>query len=138
MELIVRWLIVGYLKDQKEMKEDQNQEPEDGNGQQNQAPEDKSGQPPQGKQKPGQPSQPGKEKKQDTGKSSQTNNQQNPNPDQVRQKDQPNQGADRSPGKQAKPAGNVQHLDQKLNRLEDKPGQAMMPQVQKRIIEKDW
>ncbi len=125
-------------KDQKEMKENQNQAPEDGNGQQNQAPEDKIDQPPQDKQKSGQPSQPGKEKKQDTGKSSQTNNQQNPNPDQVRQKDQPNQGADRSPGKQAKPAGNVQHLDQKLNRLEDKPGQAMMPQVQKRIIEKDW
>ena len=54
-------------------------------------------------------------------------------PDNTGQNASPQTAAQDEPGKQA-----GQNMEKMLNRLEDKPGQAMMPVLQNQEVEKDW
>jgi len=111
-------------KDQKEKQDQQNQK----NSDQKQGPEKKNPENQnQENQKPG-----------DQDRKNQDQENQNP-PDSNTDESRKDSGADakgKDPGEKKRAESAL--LENRLNRLEDKPGMGMMPMIQKQIIEKDW
>jgi len=112
-------------------KKDQDKDKDGNNRQDPQKPDPKKSdqeKPDQEKQDPG--------KQDQDKKNQQASLEQKANPDQKQAQDAQQQPDKSNPGKSNPDM--EQHIANKLNRLEDKPGQAMMPSVQKQHIEKDW
>ncbi|MBU1342979.1 MAG: VWA domain-containing protein [Proteobacteria bacterium] len=127
-------------KDNQEKKEDQNkddQKKKDGrNPDQNQDNKDQNKDSQKDKDQAKDPNQ---QQSQPGSKENQQPDQKENTPPQPREDEpQPAKGKDASPpeDQQALQAG--KNMENMLNRLEDKPGRAMMPVLQKQYIEKDW
>ncbi len=68
----------------------------------------------------------------------QSKEQNNTGDDEKEQEPESSQSASPSEAEEKESEQAKQNLENKLNRLEDKPGQAMMPLIQDKYVEKDW